>query len=81
MICYDSIANKKVKFLNLGEVKRLSIAEELVHGPQLLVMDEPTTGVSLAEIAVMFQVFRELVNNDRTAVSYTHLTLPTIYSV
>jgi len=63
---HNRIANKKVKLLNLGECKRLSIAEELVHGPQLLVMDEPTTGVSLAEIAVMLQVFRELVNNDRT---------------
>lgn len=66
------IQNKKVKYLNSGEYKRLSIAEEVVHGPKLLLMDEPTTGVSLYESSVLFQTFREMVNADRTVVTTLH---------
>lgn len=40
----DSVQLKKTKFLNNGELKRVSIAEEMVHGPKLLYMDEPLTG-------------------------------------
>jgi ABC-type multidrug transport system ATPase subunit len=63
------VAEKKVKYLNKGEYKRLSIAEEMVHGPKLLLMDEPTTGVSLYEASVLLLTFREMVNADRTVVA------------
>jgi ATP-binding cassette, subfamily G (WHITE), eye pigment precursor transporter len=67
-----SVAEKKVKFLNKGEYKRLSIAEEMVHGPKLLLVDEPTTGVSLYETSVLLMTFREMVNADRTVVATMH---------
>jgi len=63
------VADTKVKYLNKGEYKRLSIAEEMVHGPKLLLMDEPTTGVSLYESSVLLMTFREMVNADRTVVA------------
>ena len=56
------VADKKVKYLNRGEYKRLSIAEEMVHGPKLLLMDEPTTGVSLYEASILLLTFREMVS-------------------
>ena len=62
------MAHKKVKFLNSGEYKRLSIAEEIVHGPKLLLIDEPITGVSLRESSILLNTFREMVNADRTVV-------------
>ena len=68
-LSFYSVANKKVKFLNKGEYKRLSIAEEMVHGPKLLLMDEPTTGVSLYETSILMMTFREMVNADRTVVA------------
>lgn len=68
MICCR-LANKKSKSLNAGELKRLSIAEEMVHGPKLLLMDEPLTDVSLYEASVMMLTFREMVNQDRTVVA------------
>jgi ABC-type multidrug transport system ATPase subunit len=64
-----SVVYKKVKYLNRGEYKRLSIAEEMVHGPKLLLMDEPTTGVSLYETSILMATFREMVNADRTVVA------------
>jgi ABC-type multidrug transport system ATPase subunit len=65
----NSIADKKVKYINRGEYKRLSIAEEMVHGPKLLLMDEPTTGVSMYESSILMMTFREMVNVDRTVVA------------
>jgi len=62
------VAHKKVKFLNSGEYKRLSIAEEIVHGPKLLLIDEPITGVSLRESSILLNTFREMVNADRTVI-------------
>lgn len=67
-----SVVDKKVKFLNKGEYKRLSIAEEMVHGPKLLIMDEPTTNVSLIEASILLLCFREMVNADRTVIATVH---------
>jgi hypothetical protein len=66
------VVNKKTKALSPGELKRLSIAEEMVHGPKLLFVDEPTTGVNIEESSVLLQTFRELVNQDRTVVTTIH---------
>jgi ABC-type multidrug transport system ATPase subunit len=68
----DSVQMKKTKFLNNGELKRVSIAEEMVHGPKLLYMDEPLTGISMAETSVLMNTFREMVNQDRTVIATVH---------
>mmetsp|Transcript_15971 Transcript_15971/g.35360 ORF Transcript_15971/g.35360 Transcript_15971/m.35360 type:complete len:498 (-) Transcript_15971:226-1719(-) len=44
----------------------------MVHGPKLLLMDEPTTGISLYETSVLLMTFREMVNADRTVVATMH---------
>jgi ABC-type multidrug transport system ATPase subunit len=66
------LMDRKAKTLNPGEMKRLAIAEEMVHGPKLLLMDEPLTGVSQYEASVMMMCFREMVNQDRTVVASVH---------
>lgn len=52
-----------------GELRRLSIAEEIVAGPTLLLIDEPTTGLPPEDEALLLRTFRELVNQDRTVVA------------
>ena len=66
------IANVKAKHLTPGARKRLSIAEEIVHGPPLLLIDEPLTGLDPKDIAILMNVFREMVNQDRTVVATAH---------
>lgn len=73
--------DRKVRKLNSGEFKRLSIAEEMVHGPKLLFMDEPTTGVSIFEQAIMMATFREMVNQDRTVVATIHQCAPEVFKL
>lgn len=48
----------------------------MVHGPKLLFMDEPTTGVSLFEASVLLLTFREMVNADRTVVASMYQPTP-----
>jgi ABC-type multidrug transport system ATPase subunit len=65
----DQVRKTRAKRLTNGELKRLSIAEELVHGPGLLLIDEPTTSQDLRDESIMLQTFRELVNQDRTVIA------------
>ena len=64
--------DKKTKELNAGDTRRLSIAEEIVHGPQLLLIDEPTTGLDIKDISTMLMMFREMVNQDKTVIATIH---------
>ena len=64
-----SVKDKKVKQLTAGDVRRLSIAEEIVHGPSLLLIDEPTTGLNMTDVATMLRTFREMVNQDKTVIA------------
>lgn len=64
--------NVKAKDLSAGDFRRLSIAEEIVHGPALLLIDEPTTGLPIKDVASMLMTFREMVNQDKTVVATIH---------
>ena len=64
--------HKKTKLLSAGDLRRLSIAEEIVHGPSLLLIDEPTTDLDIKDISTMLMTFREMVNQDKTVVASIH---------
>jgi ABC-type multidrug transport system ATPase subunit len=81
----EDIAHKKCKSISKGQRRRVSIAEEIVGGPSLLLIDEPTTdihddsyaghdsaGTAIEDESIMMQCFRELVNQDRTVVCAMH---------
>ncbi len=66
----------KSKHLDPGSLRRLSIAEEVVHGPSLLLVDEPITGLGNKDASIiMTGTFRELVNQDRTVIVTLHQVL------
>lgn len=66
------LSHKKVKHLTPGERRRLSIAEECVIFPSLLLIDEPCTALGLLDESVLLRAFREMVNNDKTVVCTLH---------
>jgi ABC-type multidrug transport system ATPase subunit len=72
--CFSfSVADRKTKTLNKGQLRRLTIAEELVHGPNLVLIDEPITGLDVKDAAViMTGTLRELVNQERTVICTMH---------
>lgn len=68
----DKVRKSKTKYLLRGERRRLSIGEEIVAGPSILFIDEPTTGLGELEESVMLRLFREMVNQDKTVIATLH---------
>jgi lipooligosaccharide transport system ATP-binding protein len=67
-----SHAHLPVKALSGGFQRRLSIAMSLMNGPELLVLDEPTTGLDPAVRLALWHRVRELRRAGTTVLLTTH---------
>lgn len=72
----NSVAKCAMKDLGPGDRRRLSIAEEIVHGPSLLLIDEPTTDLDIRDVSTLLMTFREMVNQDKTVICTVHKVTP-----
>ncbi|WP_013320416.1 FHA domain-containing protein [Gloeothece verrucosa] len=63
-----------VKDLSGGQLKRVSIAVELLADPKLFFLDEPTSGLDPGLDKKMMQLLRRLANEGRTVILVTHAT-------
>ncbi len=52
-----------------GQRKRLSIALEILSKPNLLILDEPTTGLDSPSCTQMMNIMKELVSNKKSAIA------------
>ena len=68
----QKVADRKVKKLSGGMVRRLGVAQALVHQPRLIVVDEPTVGLDPQERLRFRQVMADL-GQDHTIVLSTHI--------
>jgi ABC-2 type transport system ATP-binding protein len=68
----QEVADRKVKKLSGGMVRRLGVAQALVHEPQILVVDEPTVGLDPEERIRFRQLMTDL-GRDRTILLSTHI--------
>ncbi len=68
----DGVADRKVKKLSGGMVRRLGVAQALVHEPQILVVDEPTVGLDPEE-RIRFRQLMSSLGRDRTILLSTHI--------
>lgn len=60
------------RMLSGGMKRRLMIARALVHGPQLLILDEPTAGVDIELRRSMWDFLREINTAGTTIILTTH---------
>jgi ABC-2 type transport system ATP-binding protein len=65
--------NKRVRNYSGGMRKRLSLAMALVHGPSLLILDEPTVGIDPVLRAEFWDEFRALRDAGATLLLTTHV--------
>ncbi|XP_027195201.2 ATP-binding cassette sub-family G member 4-like [Dermatophagoides pteronyssinus] len=61
----SEIRDTKVARCSGGQQKRISIALELFSKPNLLILDEPTTGLDSASCSLVVKIIRELVKNPK----------------
>ena len=64
--------HQPVRFLSRGLQQRVSIARALVHGPQLVLLDEPYTGLDEVGALAFTDALRELKAGGATLVLVTH---------
>jgi simple sugar transport system ATP-binding protein len=62
-----------IENLSLGERQQLELARLLVGGAQVLIMDEPTTGISAEQKEVLFDSMRKLAQEEgKTLILVSH---------
>ena len=71
---FDLVPHRKVKFQKLsGGLKRRAIlGRALVHTPELLILDEPTAGVDVAQRHDLWAYLREMNEQGKTIILTSH---------
>ncbi len=65
-------AGDKVEELSLGNQQRVQLAAALVHGPDVLVLDEPFSGLDPVGVDVLSAALREVVDRGAAVVFSSH---------
>lgn len=65
-------SHKKIGQLSKGYKQRVGLAAALIHDPEVLILDEPTTGLDPNQIIEIREVIRSLGNN-KTILFSTHI--------
>lgn len=65
-------ADDLVSTFSRGMLQRLSIARSLLHGPEVLLLDEPATGLDVKSKHTFFEMIKEQNKGGKTVVLTTH---------
>jgi ABC-2 type transport system ATP-binding protein len=64
--------HKKIGELSKGYRQRVGIAQAMIHDPEILILDEPTTGLDPNQIVEIRRLIREL-GKEKTVILSTHI--------
>jgi ABC-2 type transport system ATP-binding protein len=76
----EKVAHRLIDHLSKGYRQRVGIAQALVHDPQVLILDEPSSGLDPAQRVEIRELVKELSEGDVTVVLSTHV-LPEIEAI
>lgn len=65
-------ANDRAKTYSGGMKRRLNLAAALMHGPQLVLLDEPTVGVDPQSRQAIYDMVEQMRDSGKTVVYTTH---------
>lgn len=73
MLDFKAFADRPLKQLSGGQKRRIDIARALIHEPEILILDEPTTGLDPQTRKLLWNVISELrVKKQMTVFLTTH---------
>ena len=64
--------HKKIGELSKGYRQRVGLAQAMIHDPEILILDEPTTGLDPNQIVEIRKLIRDL-GKEKTVILSTHL--------
>ncbi|UII27228.1 gliding motility-associated ABC transporter ATP-binding subunit GldA [Fulvivirga maritima] len=64
--------NKKIEALSKGYRQRVGLAQALIHDPEVLILDEPTTGLDPNQIVEIRNLIKSI-SQDKTVIFSTHI--------
>ena len=64
--------SKKIKELSKGFKQRVGLAAALIHNPEVLILDEPTTGLDPNQLVEIRNLIKQ-VGKDKTVLLSTHI--------
>ncbi len=68
----NSEKHKKIGELSKGFRQRVGLAQAMIHDPEILILDEPTTGLDPNQIVEIRRLIREL-GKEKTVILSTHI--------
>jgi ABC-2 type transport system ATP-binding protein len=67
-----AVADQPVRTYSLGQRQRLGLAAAILHGPQVLILDEPTSGMDPQGIGMVHEVLAELASQGVAVLLSSH---------
>lgn len=68
----QGFVHRRAGTYSLGQRQRLALARALVHDPQLILLDEPSTGVDIHGVALVRQMAQRLRTAGKTLIVVSH---------
>jgi ABC-2 type transport system ATP-binding protein len=66
------LADRRAEELSKGNQQKIQLISAILHGPPVLLMDEPFTGLDPVNVAMLREAFLELRDEGRTLIFSTH---------
>ncbi len=68
----QALLTRRIGQLSSGQKQRLSLVRALLHDPEVIILDEPTTGLDILAARDTVQHIRSLRDEGRTVICSTH---------
>ncbi|MCZ6675312.1 MAG: ATP-binding cassette domain-containing protein [Verrucomicrobia bacterium] len=72
-LAIGEFADRRVGKLSMGQKQRVSIARTLMHDPEVIIFDEPTTGLDVLTSRTVIDWIRECRTMGKTVIFSTHI--------
>ncbi len=67
-LALNAYAGRRAGTLSLGNLQRLALARAMLHGPELLILDEPANGLDPAGVIEIRDLLRDLAQEEGVTV-------------